>query len=77
MHRKKTINWKTTSIDSSVLEQDGEPTFEPEAELLGSSGVVIIKYKVVGSGTSPLALEYGPVAGGDAERTFSITVVAD
>ncbi len=69
------FNWQTTEVDAAILTQDGDPKFEPETELIGSKGVVIIKYKAVGTGTTPLTLEYKPVAGGDVERTFSITVV--
>ncbi|MGI9584048.1 MAG: protease inhibitor I42 family protein [Acidimicrobiia bacterium] len=69
------FNWQTTEVDDAILRQEGEPEFEPETELIGSKGVVTITYSAVGTGTTPLTLEYKPVAGGDVERIFSITVV--
>lgn len=68
-------NWQTVEIDNSVLEQDGDPSFDPDTELMGSPGVITIRYDAVGTGTSPLRLEYKPVAGGDAVNTFELTVV--
>lgn len=69
------FNWETVDIDTSVLEQDGDPSFDADTELLGSPGVITITYDAVGTGTSPLALEYKPVAGGDVAGTFELTVV--
>lgn len=70
------FNWAVTdTIDTAVLEQDGDPTFDADAELSGSPGVVTLKFKAVGSGSSPLNLEYKAVSGdAAAERTYSLTV---
>lgn len=68
-------NWETVDIDGAVLEQDGDPSFDPDTELLGSPGVITISYDAVGAGTSPLVLEYKPVAGGDTANSFELTVV--
>lgn len=68
-------NWETVDIDNAVLEQDGDPTFSADTELLGSPGVITITYNAVAAGTSPLKLEYKPVAGGDVANTFEVTVV--
>jgi inhibitor of cysteine peptidase len=70
------FNWQVVdTIDTAVLEQDGDPTFDADAELAGSPGVVTLRFKAVGSGSSPLNLEYKAVAGdGAAEATYSLTV---
>jgi inhibitor of cysteine peptidase len=70
------FNWQVAeTIDTAVLEQDGDPTFDADAELAGSPGVVTLRFKAVGSGSSPLNLEYKAVAGdGAAEATYSLTV---
>lgn len=70
------FNWETTEADSTVIEQEGDPVFDADEELLGSPGVVTITYTIVGSGTSPLTLEYKPVSGGEATDTFSVTIVS-
>lgn len=67
-------NWTTTSIDDAVLRQVGDSRFDAESDLLGSPGTISLLYAPVAAGTSPLVIEYGPVAGGDSENTFSITV---
>ena len=70
------FNWQVAdTIDSSVLEQDGEPSFDANDDRFGSPGVVTLTFKAVGTGTSPLDLEYKAVSGdASAERTFSLTV---
>jgi predicted secreted protein len=70
------FNWSTTDIDAAVLEQDGDPSFDADDDSLGSPGVVTMTYTVVGSGSSPLQVSYGPVSGGEATETFAVTVVA-
>lgn len=70
-------NWETVDIDNAVLEQSGDPSFDPDTELLGSPGVITISYDTVAAGSSPLALEYKPVAGGEVANTFEVTVVVN
>lgn len=67
-------NWQTVDINNAVLEQDGDPTFDADTELLGSPGVITLTYEAVAGGNSPLKLEYKPVAGGDVANTFELTV---
>lgn len=70
------FNWQVTdTLDQSVLTQDGDPEFDAEDESLGSPGVVTLKFKAVGTGTTPLDLEYKAVSGdAPADRTYSLTV---
>jgi inhibitor of cysteine peptidase len=67
-------NWQTVDINSAVLAQEGDPTFDPDTELLGAPGVITISYEAVAAGSSPLKLEYKPVAGGDVANTFELVV---
>ena len=69
--------WTTAEIDEAVLEQVGDPEFDPDTDLLGSPGVVTITYKAVGAGSTTLELEYGRVADTNPERTMSISVVVE
>lgn len=70
-------NWSTTQIDDAVLKQESDPAFDAESDLLGAPGRITTSYKAIATGTSPLSLDYGPVGGGDAESSFSITVVVE
>lgn len=70
------FNWQVAdTIDPTVLEQDGDPSFDANDDRFGSPGVVTLTFKAVSTGTSPLDLEYKAVSGDAvAERTYSLTV---
>jgi inhibitor of cysteine peptidase len=70
------FNWQVTdTINTSVLEQDGDPSFDANDDRFGSPGVVTLNFKAVGTGSSPLDLEYKAVSGdAAAEQTYSLIV---
>lgn len=52
-------NWQVEEINPLVLEQVGEVEFKSDNSMLvGSGGVVMLTFRAVSSGNSPLALVY-------------------
>jgi predicted secreted protein len=70
-------NWFTTDVDSAVLAQTGDPTFDPDSNLLGSPGVITLEFDPITAGTTQLTLEYRPVAGGAVGNTFTFAVIVE
>jgi inhibitor of cysteine peptidase len=70
------FNWQVTdTINTSVLEQDGDSSYDADDDRFGSQGVVTVTFKAVGKGSSPLDLEYTAVSGdAAAEKTYSLIV---
>jgi predicted secreted protein len=65
-------------VDEQVLRQVGEIEFESESDLIGASGVQIIRFGVVNAGRTNIKLVYHRPWETDVEplKTFAIQVVA-
>ena len=50
--------WEVVTGAEAVLEQQGEPTFEAESELLGAGGVMTLTFVASGRGEATLSLIY-------------------
>jgi hypothetical protein len=72
--------WQPTDLDTSILQQLGEPVYTRDTSPNSAGGIVSIKFKVVGPGTTPLVLLYVTPAQGNApslfSKSFGITVEA-
>ncbi len=67
-------SWLESEVPA-VLESQGEPTFEPSSDALGSGGVMILAYDAVAVGEGTLELEYARAFESvEPEDTFSVTV---
>ncbi|TAK30615.1 MAG: hypothetical protein EPO21_18895 [Chloroflexota bacterium] len=68
--------WEVEEVDSSILTQTGDITFEPESDLIGAPGLATIGFEAVAEGQSPLTLVYRRPWETDIPpvKTFSITV---
>jgi predicted secreted protein len=51
-------NWEAEDLDATILLQVGDPVFKADSNLTGAGGIVTLKFKVVGTGTTPLNLIY-------------------
>lgn len=74
-------NWQPQDLDTSILSQMGEPVFKPDSEAAGAGGIVTVRFKVVGPGTTALVLIYASAPQGNApslsSQSFGLTVVAE
>ena len=50
--------WEVTEINAKVLRQVGKIEFQQESELLGASGMQILRFEAVGTGQTSLKLIY-------------------
>jgi inhibitor of cysteine peptidase len=68
--------WETAAVDASVLNQLGEPGFEPYTSLMGSGGKFTFRFEAVASGQTLLKLVYHRPWEKDVppEKTFEVTV---
>ena len=70
--------WLVTEVDSDILVQAGESSFESESEEPGSPGTETFYFEGVGEGETVLKMEYlSPAALDEATRTFQITVTVE
>jgi len=69
--------WKVVPGAESVLEQQGEPQFEPGSNALGSGGLVTLRFEAVGQGDATLGLIYHRTfePGVAPLQTFEVRVV--
>ena len=70
------FQWETAAVDASVLNQLGEPGFEPYSNLIGSGGKFTFRFEAVASGQTLLKLVYHRSWETDVppEKTFEVTV---
>lgn len=70
--------WLVSAVDSAVLVQAGESSFEPESDEEGAPGLETFYFEGAGVGSTPLTLEYvQPAELAGAERTFQIEVTVE
>lgn len=70
--------WLVSAVDTAVLAQAGESSFEPESDEEGAEGVETFYFEGVGRGSTPLVLEYvRPAELEGAERTFEVEVTVE
>jgi inhibitor of cysteine peptidase len=70
------FEWETADVDASVLNQLGDPGFEPYTNLMGSGGKFTFRFEAVASGQTLLKLVYHRPWETDVppEKTFEVTV---
>lgn len=63
--------------DTAILQQMGEPAFEPDTDLVGSGGKVTLVFEAVAPGQKELRLVYHRPFENDVspKKTFSVTVI--
>lgn len=69
--------WQVAADAQALLVQQGEPEFKPDSTLLGSGGLVTLRFQAVQQGTADLKLIYHRIFEPDVLplRTFDITIV--
>ena len=69
--------WEVADMDTAVLIQVGETEFDSESDLVGASGILILRFEAIGSGETPLNLVYHRPWEEDVppEETFEVSVV--
>ena len=50
--------WEVAEMDTALLKQVGETEFETDNDLVGASGVLILRFEAIGTGETPLNLIY-------------------
>ncbi len=70
-------NWEVTPADQAVVAQQGEPEFNADSDLLGSSGKISLTFKAVAEGQQALTLAYRRPFEKDVapQKTISFVVV--
>ena len=71
--------WEVAPGGSSVLEQQGEPTFKPDSSAVGSGGMVTLQFKASQAGTINLKLIYHRTFEPNVAplHTFEVTIVVE
>jgi inhibitor of cysteine peptidase len=70
--------WEIDAIAPEVLQQVGEPLFQPSSNQLGAGGTETFRFFVVGTGASVLRLFYRrPFEDEDPLEIFSLRVVSN
>lgn len=74
------FEWVVEDIDTSILVQEGGPTYKEQPDTSSDSGKVFLEFKAVGRGTTVLNLAYLNEQSGDTgqssltQNTFGMTV---
>lgn len=70
-------SWEVGALDTAVLAPVGEVQFTPQSDLVGASGIVILRFQAMGAGESELSLIYHRPWEEDVEplETFTINVI--
>jgi inhibitor of cysteine peptidase len=74
------FSWEAASVDTAVLEVEGDPEFEAETpNLVGSGGTFTFTFKASGTGQTELQMIYHRPWEKDvpAANRFEVTVVVD
>jgi predicted secreted protein len=69
-------SWEAVESEGAILQQVGEPEFEPESDLLGASGTQTLRFEAVETGQMELKLVYRRSWETDVEplETFTVQV---
>ncbi len=69
--------WSVTDLEGGYLQQQGEPDYERDSELIGAGGVYTFHFKSLQVGQTTLALVYARSFEPDVppEKVFSVRVV--
>ena len=69
--------WSVTDLEEEYLQQQGEPDYERDSELIGAGGVYTFHFKALQAGQTTLALAYARSFEPDVppQQTFSVGVV--
>ena len=69
--------WEVAEMDTALLIQVGETEFETDNDLVGASGVLILRFESIGTGETPLHLVYHRPWEEDIppEETFDVSLV--
>ena len=74
------FNWVTKDLDTTILLQLGDPVFKADSDPAAAGGIEIIKFKVVGPGTTTLSLIYASPSNNGApslyKNSFGVTIEA-
>lgn len=70
------FTWEALDLDTAILSPEGELEFRADSEALGSPGMMTLKFKAAGAGSTTLKLIYHrPFEQGVApEKTFEVNV---
>lgn len=70
-------NWLVTAMDGAILEQQGEPGFRADSQLLGAGGMITLTFRAVLAGTTKLQLGYMRSWEKDVAplQTYEVTIV--
>lgn len=67
--------WQVAQLDTTILEQSGDPEFTPAATGLGSGGVFTFRFHALQAGQTTLVLAYSrPFEAAPPLQTFTLTV---
>lgn len=71
------FNWVPAPQDPVLLEQVGDTEVTPEGEGLGAPGKIVLQFKAISEGQTPLTFEYKRAWEEDVEpeKTFEVTIV--
>ena len=74
------MNWEAQDLDTTILSQLGDPVYTADTAPNSAGGIVAIKFKVVGAGTTPLNLIYAAPAQNGlpslSNNSFGVTIIA-
>lgn len=65
------FTWQPDKLDANILEQVGEPLYEPDPAPNAAGGVVVLRFRVVGPGHANLALIYASSPASGAPSLYS------
>ena len=76
----KEYTWQPKDLDTTILAEVGDPVFTADSAIAGSGGIVTLKFKVVGPGTTELSLLYTRAATNGVPsmyaNSFGVTIEA-
>jgi inhibitor of cysteine peptidase len=69
--------WEVAELNELILQQQGEPEFQPTSDGIGASGVLIFRFEAISTGETNLKLIYHQPWVEDVEpiETFFIQVI--
>ena len=74
------FKWEVNKLDTTILLELGDPVFNTDSNPTSIGGTVVVKFKVVGAGTTPLTLIYVGTSqnGGPSlyKDSFGVTIEA-
>lgn len=69
-------SWNVSEIDTSILQQNGDPDYKADSSLAGAGGMYTFKFNAVAAGTTTLKLAYLRTweTGTPPIKTYELTV---